>query len=605
VSDQHIPATEARSPLRDYLAVLWLRKWTILSVAALVIGGTIALTYRQAPVYRSETRVLVEAVSLSSEAPGPGQKPNMETEKQIVASSQVAARVVENLELDEGPRMLLPNLTVEVVQGTEIMLISYESSDPKTSQELAQGFASGYLRFRRQQVLEDLKSASAGIRDQIEAVKLDIQDAEEELTTQPEGSVERGNTEAKLGSLNSQLAAYETDLNDLLQAHEVQVGDVIEPAVRPIEPVSPDPVRNGILAIVAGLLLGIGLAFLRERLDDRLRGRGDLEEHVGAPVLAVIPKVGSWRKKTATPVVTLSEPRSATSEAYRTLRTSLLFAAAQREAKSILVTSPHAGEGKTVTSVNLAVALAQAHKRVLLVSADLRKPRLHRFFGISNELGLTSVLIGEAKPWEIVVDVNLEHLKVVPSGPVPGNPAELLGSEAMGSLLTGFREVADFVIIDSAPALVVADALTLAPFIDAALFVADAQRTTRAAVLHGRTQLEQVNANVIGAVLNNFDPSKARTSPYYYSYHYAYKYQEASRPGRLLRGRAREETPLPVGPRITGFEGARGPDATELDDTDGGPDEPVSDGLGQLWDVESPPEETESGSTSARLRRRR
>jgi capsular exopolysaccharide synthesis family protein len=593
------PREESRVQLREYLSILWVRKWTILIVTLLVVGAALGFSARQVPMYRSEARFLVKPASISGEI-GPPASVNMETEKELLASTPVAQIVTEKANLEAGdPRGLLAELEVQVVPGTEILLIQYEAPDPVQARDLANHFAKGYAQFRREELLQELEAASKSIREKLEQLQIDYQEAQDEAKDLPPGSAERDAPEAKAASIQSQITAYTQDLNELVDKSDIQVGDVIQPAFLPTAPVSPDYVRNGILALVLGLLLGVGLAFLRERLDDRLRGRADLEEHIGAPVLAVIPRVSSWRRKAEAPVVTVTEPRSAPSEAYRTLRTSLLFAASQRDAKTILITSPHAGEGKTATSANLAVVLAQARKRVLLISADLRKPRLHRFFRVPNDVGLTSVLIGDAKPWEAVVDVGFESLKLVPSGPVPGNPAELLGSDAMGTLLAQFREVADFVLLDSAPALVVADSLTLAPFVDAALFVADAENTNRGAVMHARNQLEQVNVAVIGAALNNFDPSKARTSPYYYSYYYTYKYEEVPRQGRLRRRRVgTEEGPYPVGgARPTGFESGREP--VEL----GGPREEegiAGSGLSRLWAPEARPDEPPAEQESAR-----
>jgi capsular exopolysaccharide synthesis family protein len=551
------PREEPRVQLREYLSILWVRKWSIIIVTLLVVGAALAFSARQVPMYASDSRFLVKPASISGETP-PSASVTMETEKELLSSTPVAEIVADRADIEGEPRSLLASLEVEVVPGTEILLIRYESPDPGRARDLANHFARGYAQFRREELLKELEAVSQSIREKLEQAQIDYKQALSEAEGLPPESPERAGPEAEASAIQSQITAYEQDLNELVDKSDLQVGNVIQLAFLPAEPISPDYVRNGLLALVMGLLLGMGIAFLRERLDDRLRGRADLEGHIGAPVLAVVHKVPSWRRRGETPVITLTEPRSASSEAYRTLRTSLLFAASQRDAKTLLVASPHAGEGKTATSANLAVVLAQARKRVLLISADLRKPRLHRFFDIPNDIGLTSVLIGEAKPWEAEADLGMEHLKVVPSGTVRGNPAELLGSDAMGRLLAQFRDVADFVILDSAPALVVADALTLAPFVDAALFVADAEHTTRSAVIHARNQLEQVNATVIGAVLNNFDPSKAKSSPYYYSYYYTYKYEEpASRPRGFLRRRVgKEEAPYPVGsPRpVSGFE---------------------------------------------------
>jgi succinoglycan biosynthesis transport protein ExoP len=314
-----------------------------------------------------------------------------------------------------------------------------------------------------------------------------------------------------------------------IQAQSIDAGTIVADATLPTSPASPNHLRNAALALVVGLALGIGLAFLRERLDDRLAGRQDFEEQVGAPVLAVVPKVAGWRKRDRTQLAALDLPRSAPAEAYRTIRTNLQFTGRDGGFRILAVTSASLGEGKTTTVANLAVTLAQTGKRVIAVSCDLRKPRLHRFFGLENDVGVTSVLTGGATLSSAAQRVaKVETLRVLASGPVPSNPAELLGSEEMDGLLGVLRQHADYVLLDTAPALAVSDPLIVAPRADGVLLVADAGSTTRGAVAHVREQLEQVGANVVGGVFNNFDPSNAKYYPSYYNSYYSYHY----RPGK-------------------------------------------------------------------------
>jgi capsular exopolysaccharide synthesis family protein len=273
-----------------------------------------------------------------------------------------------------------------------------------------------------------------------------------------------------------------------------------------------------------GLAFGIGVAFLRERLDDRLRGRRDLEFHSGTSVLAIIPRVPGWKRRNSSVLVALSEPTSAAAESYRTLRIGVSFALSQHDVKTLIVTSPRAGEGKTTTTANLAAAFERAGKRVVVISGDLRKPRLEEFFGVKNTaLGLTNVLAGEVALDEVLVrPEGFSNLLFLPSGPIPGNPSEPLSSPAVGKLLAELESKADLVLMDVPPVLVVSDALAVSRFMDGVLLVADAGSTSRSEVEQASMQLSRVNAHLIGAVLNNVHRSSSTASAHLYGPRHAY-----------------------------------------------------------------------------------
>lgn len=506
--------TEQRSlSLRDYLAVISLRKWLVALVTLLFLAGVLFLSFRQTPMYQSQAKLVVRAATVSVDtyvAP-----PNLQTEKELADSEAVAALAAKELDASPSPGELLGGLTVEAPLGTEILVYSYVHPNPVEAQERAQAFAEGYLKYRRQQAIEDLLASSQSVEQKIRGLNQQLQDVEDELAAASDESDVTA-LEAQSTALVSQIAILQQRLTDLTPPESLRVGQIVQPAGLPSSPVSPDHVRNGLLGLFVGLLLGIGSAFLREHFDDRLRDRDDFAARVGAPVLAIVPRVADWRKQEQTRLVTLTEPTSAVSEAYRTLRTGVLFAASQLGFKSLVVASARAGEGKTFTVANLGVALAQAGKRTIVVSADLRRPRLSKFFDVNEEAGLTNLLAGEGSPWDTLVRVkDVDRLMVLPSGPIPHNPNELLGSETMGNLLAKLEDAADFVVIDSAPLLAVADTITLAPYAPTVLFLADAEETNRRTVELARQQLDQVNARVIGAVLNNLDPSKGSGYGYY------------------------------------------------------------------------------------------
>ncbi|MDQ3983051.1 MAG: polysaccharide biosynthesis tyrosine autokinase [Actinomycetota bacterium] len=514
--------------LREYLGLLRLRKWMILVVTGLVVGGALLLSYRQTPIYESQAKVLVKGVPLRGSALT--SLPNLETERELLSSQAVADLVDKKLEnvgeSDDG----LGTLSVSVAVETEILIIKFSHPQPVQAQLMSQTYAEAYLDFRRKEVVNDLVASSEAVQQQIDRLNNQLQGLDEKIAAA--GETPRATTlQTRASAVIGQIAILRQQLSDLTPPERLRVGQIVEPADVPSAPASPNHLTNGVLGLIGGLALGIAAVFLRERLDDRLRGRPDLESRVGAPVLAVVPQVSTWRRPKQTVLVTREDPKSAASEAYRTLRTGVLFAASRHGARTLLVTSAEAGEGKTATTANLGVALAQANKRVILVSADLRRPRLSTFFGVPKEPGLTNLLQGEIGLAEALMNPGIKNLRLLPSGPVPHDPAELLGSEATRMILQQLAHAADFVLLDGPPILALADAIVLAPLTDGVLYIADAQKTGRSAVDHARQQLDQVQASVIGCVLNNFNPSKAGGYQYQYRYYYSERYGDPMHAG--------------------------------------------------------------------------
>ena len=298
------------------------------------------------------------------------------------------------------------------------------------------------------------------------------------------------------------------------------------------------------MALIVGIALGIGLAFLRERMDDRVTDRADFEETLDAPLFSVVPRFTGLRKRNRTELPVVRFPKGAAAEAFRAIRTHLLFMARDGEIKVIAITSPSIGEGKTTTAANLAVSLAHTGKHVILLDCDLHRPRLHRFFNLNADLGLTSVLVGQASLHGVVQrPAGIDELRLVAAGPHVDHPSELLTSPRMLAFLDQLRKAADFVILDTPPGLTVADALAIAPAADGVLVVADASSTSRTAIRHLREELAQVGGNVIGGVFNNFDQ---RRDPYYGAYQrYGYARGESRRARDGRAGGLAEGPPRP------------------------------------------------------------
>ena len=542
---------DSRSELREYLHVLRARKWSVILTTLLVVGIAGYFTVSQTPLYTAEARVLVKSLPTN-----PNDyyllPPNLETEGQLASSQPVAQLVQEDLETEQSTPELLSGLNTEPVLQSEVLILRYTSAEPEFAQEAANAFARNYLDYRVDQALQSLLAAADSIEKRADGVEARLTEVGEQLET-AEQLGDRSlvdSLEAERSVLLARLGVLQQRLDDVQPDRSVQMGggDVIKQATVPASPSSPNYTTNGLLAIVLGIGLGIGLAFVRERIDDRFKGRMDVVQSIEAPVLAAVPRFKTRRadrKKGRAPLIALVDSTSSASEAYRTLRTGLQFLASENGFSSIVVTSPMAGEGKTVTSANLAIALAQAGTRVIIVSADLRRPTLERYFNVSSEKGLSTWLTDPpGTPVPLVKLSDVDNLEVLPSGTIPVNPAELLSSPKLPELVAQLRERADLVIFDSPPVLPVADASILASELGWALLVLDAENTKRSAAIHAKTELERVGGKVIGTVLNAFDPSGSAYSRYesnYYPGYQSYKpappTQEGTKKKGLLRGR--------------------------------------------------------------------
>jgi capsular exopolysaccharide synthesis family protein len=280
--------------------------------------------------------------------------------------------------------------------------------------------------------------------------------------------------------------------------------------------------RTLVFGLLAGLMLGGGSAYLVENLNTSLRRAEEVEALLGVPVLGVVPRISEVAGPGARnpDLASLLNTHSPAAEAYRTLRTNLIFSQAVRTLKTIVVTSGSPSEGKTTTAANLAVAFAQQGIRVLLVDCDLRRARLHKLFGVPREPGLTQLVLGHAPSAELVRGTEVEGLSVLTSGTLPPNPSELLGGLRMRRALEALSEEFDLIVLDTPPLLAAADAAILGSFVDGVVFVVRAGETERGAAKHAVQQLAAVGAPTLGAVLNDPDAKLPKYGGYYYYDYY-------------------------------------------------------------------------------------
>ena len=490
----------------DYISVIRRRK--VLIAAMTLAGLALALFYSMVvanPSYVSRSAVEVKPIVFD---PFGGlnldRELNMGTERELARSDSVALIAKEKLKSDKTLSQLTKKVTVAAVGSTQVLSIDCADKTRLGAQECSKAFAESYIEYRRQQATARRDAGRANVEAALTPLNNAIVEAQQRLAAVPPGSPQEAEADAVLRGLEDQASPYRLKLAAYNTLDVANPAFVVTPANRPGAAASPKPKTNALAGAFFGFFLGLLVAFARDRVDGRLRGRVDLEEQLRAPVLATVPRTRRNGSRTAPTLVTMQHPHSPASEAYRALRTRMLVMAERRGMKTIMVASPSGDDAKTAIAANLAVSLSQVGKRVVLLSADLRKSSVHTYFGLDNERGLSNVLAGEMPPWEAVQEPpGLERLWVFGSGPTPAHPAELLQSELMRELLAERRKVADFVIIEAPAALDASDCLALAPLVDGILVVADAKHTGREEIQLVREQFEQIGGEVLGAVLSN------------------------------------------------------------------------------------------------------
>jgi succinoglycan biosynthesis transport protein ExoP len=556
---------EHPTDLREYIRVLRVRRFEVAIVAAAALGAAMFFSFRATPIYEGRAKVLVRPMqNLTATSVSLPQAPNLDTERELATSQTVAQKVHADLGLPISMDTLLRTVKVTVVADTEVLLVAYTNPDPDTAARIANGFANAYIDFRTSQALDQFQVAAGAVQERITSLQGDVTELNRKIDAASDPAIQ-ASLQSQRDTVVAQLGVLQQKMADLQAAGTTLSGaaEIVQRAEAPPTPISPQKIRDGILGLFAGAMLGIGFAFLRERMDDRIKNRSELERRMGAPVIAAVPRVPGWRRSEDAQLIMRRDPKNPVSEAYRTLGTNIQYMASRQQLRVIMVTSSMGGEGKSTTTSNLAVVLAQSGKRVILISADLRRPRVHNFFGLRNEMGLSNVLSEGATLAQVARDPGIANLRIVTGGFIPHDPAALLGSQRAVRFIESLRDAADFVLVDTPPVLAVADASILAPLVDGTVFVLDGDHSSRSAMAQSRDQLDNAGANIVGIVYNNFDPGQSSAYPYYASYYYQY-YGTQDGPDEWGKRRRRRRTPRadvsPTG--VPGEPSARQPAGT-------------------------------------------
>jgi tyrosine-protein kinase Etk/Wzc len=389
----------------------------------------------------------------------------------------------------------------------------------------------------------------SAVRNQIQALDAQIDALDDLKATSTAQIASAPRTETEEARLSQQVQAVQKmsdqlqeDLQKAKMAEAVEAGqvEIVDLAELPTGPISGGRTKKLALGLIIGMLVGIGGAILVDGMNTAIRRRDDVERILQIPGLAVIPKFLATDRKErlyralpgrsrnghakgaarAAGLVTVHDARSSGAEAYRTLRTNLIFSQAVQTLRTIVVTSASPAEGKTTTAANMAVAFAQQGMRVLIVDCDLRRSRLHKMFSVAREPGLTELVIGKSDMDAVTRETSVTGLYVLPSGQLPPNPSELLGGERMRKTLIALGEAFDLVVLDTPPLLAASDAAILSTLADGVVLVVRAGETEADAGVQAMQQLTAVGARVVGAVLNDPD-AKVHKYGGYYKYEYA------------------------------------------------------------------------------------
>lgn len=366
-----------------------------------------------------------------------------------------------------------------------------------------------------------LKNQQKALETELATIKDEIKDIDKKMIDLEFLMAEATRNENIFNDLDSRLS--QVDLSQFMSANNIRFVDKAEPDLIPVRP---NLVQNLALSILLGLIGGAGLAFLLEFLDNSIKSTEDLENMLGMPLLGVVPSIdpedmsliSSNRERS---IYSFTRQRSPVAESLRSIRTNIRFRTGNKDPLFLLVTSAVPREGKSFTSSNLSAVMAMSGQKVLLIDADLRRPSVHRLFELSDEYGMSDVLLGERSISSVVQHSHVPNLDIVVAGPTPENPNELLGNAIMKNIRNIVGDY-DVVIIDSPPVNAVSDPMVLSPLVDGVVLVVEANETKRPVVRQAITRLQNVNSNVLGGVVNKFDSKRSGYGYYYYYVDYGY-----------------------------------------------------------------------------------
>jgi succinoglycan biosynthesis transport protein ExoP len=517
--------TDGVDGVRETFYLLW--SWFWLIILAGLLAGTVAFLFsiNTTPVYQTSTRILVSSppatngIDISAMV---NIQTMTSTYSQMLVDRPVLQGVIDQLQLSTTADDLKKSISVNIVTNTQLVTITVKDTDPQRAADIANAMASVFTDRIRELQSQRFAASRDGLSKQVTDMEAQINNTSSQIaaTTDP----------TSLDQLQARLTQYRTIYSNLVTNYEqVRLSEaqtstnviVSEPAIVPSIPISPKTSLNTVLAVIAGMLMVAGAVFAFDTLDDTIKNPDEIRRKFNLSILGMIASHGTTEEKP----ISLLQPRSPVAESFRGLRTNISFAGVDKPLRHILITSATPQEGKTTVSSNLAVVLSQGEKKVILIDADLRRPQIHRKFGLFNHIGLSDLFLLnrplDSLPTGVIQVLNEKtKLSVVTSGKLPPNPSELLTSQKMGQFLTLLINEYDLILIDTPPVLSVTDAVALATRVDGVIVVAKPGVTKKRDFLQTLEQLRSVDARVLGVVLNQVN-SRSRKYGYHYNRYYS------------------------------------------------------------------------------------
>jgi non-specific protein-tyrosine kinase len=547
--------------IRRYASLIW--HWAWLLVVLTALGGLVGYltSSRQTPQYRASATIWIsESRTLNEYANILASERLAQTYAQLMTQKPIFEGVIEALDLEMSAATLKNRVSVSAVEETQLLTIVVEDTDPTRAARIANTIGQVFAQINQEFQTSRYSESKTTLTAQLEQVDLQIQDASEQLAVlqdslqeviAEDGSVQLIMTleqQREQDRLETNLALYQQIYANLLQSLEavrlaeaqgVSTVNLVEraeenPDLQP-GPFRPNILKDTVLALIVGFILGVGIVILIEALDDTIKGPADISRTIGLPILGYIARLDDAEKGP----ITAAEPRSPVSEAFRALRTNIQYASVDKPISRILVTSPMPKDGKSTVATNLAVVISQSGRKVAIVDADMRRPSQHRRLRLTNRFGLSDLFVQEKVNLDGALrDTRIPGMYLVTSGGLPPNPSELVGSEKMMEVLRQVRLKTDVVIVDTPPMMAVTDAAVLAPKMDGVILVVRPGVTKLVNTKQTVDQLRRGGANILGIVLNDIEHRRSRYQ-YYYRGYYSYDsyYGEQGDKRRKRRGR--------------------------------------------------------------------